>query len=447
MTIKSLFLISCALCFLFLGIMTLKAEGESLGRPRIGAVRVAAVINPTIAEFVVSELEQANRESLDAFLVELDTPGGLDGAMRDIIQAILGSEIPVIVYVFPGGARAASAGALIALAADFAVMAPGTNIGAAHPVSIGAGGEQSEVMRGKLVADAVAYARSIAQQRGRNVDLAEAIVRDSLSLAAAEAVQRKLVDFLATDEEALLTVLDGAEYRRGQQRFRLRAGDGQLMFAEMSWQQQILNAISQPNMAYILLMLGFLGIFFEISQPGGILPGAVGSIALLLAFFAFQTLPVNFVGALFIFLALVLFILEVKVVSYGMLTIGGIVAMTLGSLMLIENSEPFLRISLLVIAGTVVVVSGLFLLILFFVVKTQRRPYVSGAEGMIGQYGEALTDIHQDGKVFVHGEYWQAHSALPVNRGETVEVVGMTRNLRLEVKSVLSIVPLRDRQM
>jgi membrane-bound serine protease (ClpP class) len=419
-------------------VMILRVRAEQPASVRIGAVRVADVINPTVAEFIVAQLDQANRDGLNAFLLELDTPGGLDSAMRTIIQGLLGSDVPVIVYVYPGGARAASAGALITLAADFAVMAPGTNIGAAHPVAIGAGGDQSEVMLKKVTEDAVAYARSIAQKRGRNAELVELMVRDSLSLAAEEAVRRQVVDLLATDEAALLAALDGSEYRRGEQRLTLHIAGGELLFAEMSWRQKILNVISHPNIAYMLLMLGMLGIFFEISQPGVILPGALGAIALLLAFFAFQTLPVNYVGVLFILLALVLFILEVKVVSYGMLTIGGIVSMTLGSLMLIEHPEPFLRISWSVIAGTVTVVSGLFLVILYCVVRTQRRRFFSGAEGMVGDQGEAVTDIHRDGKVFVHGEYWQAYAVVPIARGEMVEVVCIGNNMRLEVKRASS---------
>lgn len=411
-------------------------KAENPAGQAITAVRVSAVINPTVAEFITSHLNDANRAGVTAFLLELDTPGGLDSAMRTVIQALLGSEIPVIVYVYPAGARAASAGALITLAADFAVMAPGTNIGAAHPVAIGAGGEQNEVMLSKVTEDAMAYARSIARQRGRSVDLAEAMVRDSLSLAAEEAVRRKVADFMAADEAALLAGLDGRKYRRAGKRHTLHVANAELRFAEMTWRQKVLNAISQPNIAYMLLMLGILGIFFEISQPGVILPGALGAIALLLAFFAFQTLPVNYVGILFIVLALVLFILEIKVVSYGMLTVGGIVSLTLGSLMLIEHPEPYLRISLVVIAGTVTVVSGLFLLVLYFVVKTQRRKFFSGAEGMVGEKGEAVTDIDQAGKVFVHGEYWQAYAATPIGRGEKIEVVRLDDNMRLEVRKV-----------
>lgn len=418
------------------GLAATALQAENAAPALIGAVRVSAVINPTVAEFITAQLTNANQAGMAAFLLELDTPGGLDSAMRTIIQALLGSEIPVVVYVYPAGARAASAGALITLAADFAAMAPGTNIGAAHPVAIGAGGEQDEVMLSKVTEDAMAYARSIAQQRGRNVKLAEAMVRDSLSFAAEEAVRRKIVDLLAADEADLLTALHGRGYRRAGQQRNLNLADAELVFANMNWRQQILNAISQPNIAYMLLMLGVLGIFFEISQPGVILPGALGAIALLLAFFAFQTLPINYVGVLFILLALVLFVLEVKVVSYGMLTIGGIISLTLGSLMLIEHPEPYLRISWALIAATVTVVSGLFVLVLYFVVRTQRRRFFSGAEGMVGEQGEAVSDIDPEGKVFVHGEYWQAYAKDFIACGEKVEVLRVGSNMRLEVRKV-----------
>lgn len=403
----------------------------------VRAVRVAAVINPTVADFITGQLQEANDFGAGAFLLELDTPGGLDTSMRSIIQALFGSEIPVIVYVYPQGGRAASAGALITLAADFAVMAPGTNLGAAHPVAIGGEEKQGDsVMMSKVLEDAVAYARSIAQKRGRNVEWAERMVRESLSIPAEEALQKGVIDLLAENETSLLAGLDGRTYRRGDRELVLHSRNAELRFEEMNWRQKILNAISQPNIAYMLMMLGVLGIFFEISQPGVILPGAIGAIALLLALFAFQALPVNYVGMLFILLALVLFILEVKVVSYGMLTVGGIIAMTLGSLMLMEHSAPYMRISWAVIAGTVAVISGLFILVLYFVVRTQRRRFVSGLEGMIGERGEALTAIEGEGRVFVHGEYWRAWSREPIAKGETVEVVRIGENMRLEVKKV-----------
>lgn len=428
-----------AACCLLFGWFYLAAEAGPAPENVIRAVRVVGVINPTVADFVTKQLGEANALGNRAFLLELDTPGGLDTAMRNIIQSMLGSEIPVIVYVFPSGARAASAGALITLAADFAAMAPGTNLGAAHPVAVGGGeGDDDSVKMSKVVEDAAAYARSIAQKRGRNVNWAEKIVRESLSTPAEEALKEGVVDLLAENEEQLLKFLDGGVYQRVSQEMTLRTQGVTLVFVEMNWRQKILDTISHPSIAYMLMMLGILGIFFEISQPGAILPGAIGSIALLMAFFAFQTLPVNYVGMLFILLALVLFILEVKVVSYGMLSVGGIIAMTLGSLMLVEHSEPYLRISLAVILSTVIVTSGFFLLVMYFVIRTQKKRFFSGLEGMIGERGQALTDIKEEGRVFVHGENWQAWSKESIKEGEKVEVVQVGDNMRIEVKKVES---------
>ncbi|WP_432821021.1 NfeD family protein [Trichloromonas sp.] len=405
----------------------------------IRVVRVADVISPVQADFVTTELIAANALPARAFLLELDTPGGLDTAMRTMIQGILGSKIPVIVYVSPAGARAASAGALITLAADFAVMAPGTNLGAAHPVAIGTGAGpsgQDEVMMGKVVNDAVAYARSLAEKRGRNVEWAESIVRESISTQASAALELKVIDLIAENREEMLTELDGRNYLREGQLLVLQTRGAILVEAQMNWRQQILASLSNPNVAYLLLMLGMLGIFFEISQPGVILPGAVGAIALLLALFAFQTLPVNYVGVLLILLAIVLFVLEIKVVSYGMLTIGGMVAMTLGSLMLIDSPVPYLQISRRVIAATVLVSSGLFALVLYFVVRTQKTRFVSGLEGMAGERGRAVTELDPEGRVFVHGEYWDARSAQPIAKDAEVRVVRVDANLRLEVVAV-----------
>jgi len=431
-------LISLAVaCLLFLlpARVPLAAEDEVPASPTIRVVRVADVINPVVADFIVTQLAATNDTGERAFLLELDTPGGLDTAMRTIIQAILASRAPVIVYVYPSGGRAASAGALITLSADFAVMAPGTNLGAAHPVAIApGGGEKDETMMAKVLNDAVAYARSIAQQRGRNVDWAERIVRESISTPASEALELKVIDLVAADEAALLEGLDGRRYLRNGESLTLDTKGAVLLNAEMSWRQRILTVLSNPNVAYLLLMLGILGIFFEISQPGVILPGAIGAIALLLAFYAFQTLPVNYAGVLLILLAIVLFVLEIKVASYGMLTVGGIIALALGSLMLIESSEPYMQISRAVIFATVSVCAGFFSLVLWFVVRTQRTSFVSGVEGMVGETGVADSDIRDEGRVFVHGEYWDAFSSEPINRGERIEVVRMGRNLRLEVR-------------
>jgi membrane-bound serine protease (ClpP class) len=419
--------------------LLLSAE-EATVPAQIRVIRVAGVINPVLSDFIAAELTAANDGNAEAFLIELDTPGGLDTSMRAIIQQILGSRIPVIVYVYPSGARAASAGALITLAADFAAMAPGTNIGAAHPVSIGIGGSdgngQGKTMMDKVVNDAVAYARSLADQRGRNRDWAEQVVRESVSTPAQEALELKVIDLIAADESALLKELDGRTYLRSGQAYRFETQGLILSYAEMNWRQEIFNTISNPNVAYMLLMLGILGIFFEISQPGVILPGAIGALALLLAFLGFQTLPVNYVGGLLILLAIILFILEVKVVSYGMLTVGGLIAMTFGSLILVDSPSPYLQISRAVIAATVSVCGGFIGLVLIFVVRVQKSRYVSGLEGMIGERGQAVTALEPGGRVYVHGEYWNAHAEQPVTSGSEIEVVHAEANLKLLVRAV-----------
>lgn len=412
------------------------AQGNE-STPVVHKIRIASVINPVTADFATSALKTANEKPAEAFLLQLDTPGGLDSSMRMMIQGILGSEIPVIVYVSPSGARAASAGALITLAADFAAMAPGTNIGAAHPVAIGMGGEQDETMMEKAVSDAVAYSRSIAQERGRNAEWAERIVRESLSSSATEAMEKNVIDLIAESESDLLQALDGRHYQRDGVEKQLNVADATVLQSTMNWRQKILDTISNPTVAYLLMMLGILGIFFEISQPGAILPGAVGVIALLLAFFAFQMLPVNYVGVLFIVLAVILFVLEINVASFGMLTVGGVFALALGSLMLIETSEPYLQISRAVIAATVLVFSGLAMLVLYFVVGTQKTKFASGEEGIVGERGQAVSDIDPNGRVYVHGEYWSASSTDTIAEGEPVEVVNVDRNLRLEVRKVV----------
>jgi membrane-bound serine protease (ClpP class) len=318
-------------------------------------------------------------------------------------------------------------------------MAPGTNIGAATPVSIGLGQGMDETMKHKVVNDAVAYARSIAEQRGRNPEWAERIVRDGASTAASEALNLKVVDLLADNRAELLKQLDGRRYLRNGKEMRLRLAGSEPVVHEMSWARRILNAVSDPTIAYLLLMLGIIGIFFEISQPGVILPGVIGTLAILLALFAFQALPVNYVGVLLILLGLILFILEIKVTSYGMLSVGAIVALTLGSLMLIDSADPVMRISLAVIAATVASCAGFILFCLWFVTRSQRRQIVSGQEGMVGERGRAITVVHQTGRVFVHGEYWDACAEEAVAEGSDVEVVGVGEQMRLRVRAVLPL--------
>ncbi len=429
---RNLLLILSILTLLPCGVV---AEEQTTSSPTITRLSIDSAINPITAKFIRTQLNEANRRQDVAMLIELNTPGGLDTAMREIIQAELASTIPVIVYVAPAGARAASAGALITLAADFAAMAPGTNIGAAHPVSIGAGAQPDKTMAEKLVNDAAAYARSLALQRGRNLDWAEKIVRESISSSAQEALEQQVIDLIAENRTELLKKLDGRSYLRLGQKKTLLTKDVTLIQIEMNWRLQILSALSNPTFAYMLMMLGLLGIFFEISQPGVILPGVVGVIAILLAFFAFSTLPINYVGLLLILMAIVMFILEVKVTSFGMLTVGGIIAMAFGSLMLVDSSQPYLQISKAVIAATVGVSAGFILFASWMVVRTQSRPVIFGQEGMIGERGTASSNIHDKGQAFVHGELWQARATDEINQGSEIEVVKLLDGLVLEVRA------------
>lgn len=399
---------------------------------------IDASINPVVARFIAEQVELANTRQNRAVVIQLSTPGGLDTAMRSIIQTELSSPAPIIVYIAPAGARAASAGALITLAADFAAMAPGTNIGAAHPVSISPGGQSSDTMTEKIVNDAAAYARSLAQQRGRNQDWAEKVVRESISTSAREALDEQVIDLLADNNQQLLQKLDGLNYHREGKAHTLETSDATLQPVEMNWRQEILSALSNPTFAYLLMMLGIIGIFFEISQPGVILPGVIGTISILLAFFAFSTLPINYVGLLLILLAVVLFILEVKVPSFGMLTVGGVISMAMGSLMLIDSSQPYMQISKAVITATVAVCTGFISFATWMVIRTGKRPVTSGQEGMIGEEGKVIDWTGHEGRVFVHGEYWRARATEELSSGRRVEVVRLLDGLVLEVRSLAS---------
>lgn len=405
----------------------------SAKQPQISVVSVQGPVNPVTADFLKRNLEQAARRGDRLLLVEMDTPGGLDSAMRETIKAIFASPVPVAVYVTPPGARAASAGAIIALAADVCAMAPGTNIGAAHPVSIGQ--KADTTMEAKILNDAEAYVDGIARKRGRNVEIARKMVRESVSLTAESALEGKLIDLIAADRQELLNKLEGRQVVRGGQLKVLRLAGAQVTSYEMGRRDRILNAISNPDVAYLLMLLGFLGIFFELSTPGAILPGVMGGISLILAFFAFQTLPVNYAGALMILLAFILFTAEVMVVSHGILAIGGIIALVLGSLLLFPSPEPYLRLSWSVLLPAVLAITLFFTFVVAKVVQAHREKPISGTGAMLGEQGTAVTDIMAEGKVMVRGEYWNATSSERIGMGEKVEVTEVT-GLRLTVKKV-----------
>jgi membrane-bound serine protease (ClpP class) len=393
--------------------------------PPIHVIAVADVINPVSAEYIIESLKTAIQQGAQALIIELDTPGGLDKSMRLIIKEMLNSPIPIIVYVAPSGSRAASAGTFITLAAHIAAMAPGTNIGAAHPVAVGSG-DMGKEMAEKVTNDAAAYIKSIAEQRGRNVEWAEKAVRESISASETETLQHKVIDIIAVDLTDLLRQINGRQVTTVSGARTLHTDGAPLRRVEMSARQRLLSMLADPNVAYMLLMLGAAGLFFEISTPGVVLPGIIGGISLLLGLYALQLLPVNYAGLALITLAIILFIAEVKVTSYGALTIGGIVAMILGSLMLFEAPPPLPGVSLWVVVPSTLLVAAFFLFLVGAALRTlAQRPY-SGREGLIQQAGVALTPIDpKQGKVFVAGERWDAHSEELIEPGSAVEVVQM----------------------
>ncbi len=383
---------------------------------------IAAPITPVTADYLASVIRRAEEEKATLLVVELDTPGGLDSSMRQMVQGILKCKVPVAVFVSPPGARAASAGVLITLAADIAAMAPGTNIGAAHPVNVG-GGTMDNTMSRKVENDAAAYAHALATQSGRNADWAESAVRESASLSAKDALDRKVVDLVVSDLPELLARVDGREVRKGESILVVRTARGQVTRVPMGLRHRVLAAVADPTIAYILLMIGVYGIYFELASPGAVFPGVVGGICLLLGFYALQTLSANFAGFLLILLSVVLFFLELKIQSHGALAIGGIIAMVLGSLMLFRQSvDPFLRVSWTVLIGMVALSAAFFGVVISLAVRSQFRKPFTGSEGMVGETGEAVTDIDGKGKVFVVGELWDARCDRPVRKGEPVTV-------------------------
>jgi membrane-bound serine protease (ClpP class) len=386
---------------------------------------IAAPITPVTADYLASVIERAEAEKATLLVVELDTPGGLDSAMRQMVQGILKCSVPVAVYVSPPGARAASAGVLITLASDVAAMAPGTNIGAAHPVNIG-GGSMDNTMSRKVENDAAAYARSLAARHERNADWAESAVRESASLSANDALDRKVIDLVVPALPDLLSRLDGREVGKGESVLTIRTKGAPVTRVPMGLRHRVLSALADPNIAYILMMIGVYGIYFELASPGAVFPGVVGGISLVLGFYALQTLSANYAGFLLILLAVILFFLELKVPSHGALSIGGIVSMVLGSLMLFrESADPFLRVSWTVLITMVALSTAFFTAVISLAVRSQIRKPTTGPEGMIGENGEAVTDLDGKGKVRVVGELWDARCGQPVRKGEQVTVKGI----------------------
>jgi len=388
---------------------------------QINIITISGAINPPVAGFISESISKSEKDSAEALICLIDTPGGLDTSMREIVKAIMDSNTPVVVYVYPSGARAASAGSIILLSAHVAAMAPGTNVGAAHPVSIGKDKADKEMMS-KVVKDAEAYARSIAMKRGRNVEWAAKAVKESASIPARDALEKNVIDIVAEDIDRLIDGIDGkvVETKKGKIKLNLK-GKKRNTF-DMPFKYRFLSYISDPNVAYILMMIGLYGILFEIYSPGAIFPGVIGGISIILALYAFSTIPISYAGVFLILLGIVFFILELKIISHGVLGIAGIISIVIGSIMLVDLPYSALSISwksILIVA----ILSGIFFFgVLSYAVKAQLSKVKTGKEGIIGEEGEAITDIQEKGKVFLHGELWNARSDVPIKKGERVVV-------------------------
>jgi len=401
-------------------------------------ITVAAPIHPITSEYICNAIDRADTENAELLIISLNTPGGLDTSMREIIEKILSSKTPIAAYVSPSGARSASAGFFIGIACDFFIMSPGTNTGAAHPVGVSITGQSmDETMTDKVTNDAASYIKSLAEKRGRNIKMAEDAVRKSLSYTEKEALEGGLIDLVAKNEEEIINYLDGKTIQRfDDSQETLNLQNKQIIDYPMSARQKFLLTISNPNLAYILLMLGLLGLYFEFSNPGAILPGVLGGISILLAIFSFQILPINYVGLILILLAIGLFILEVKIQSYGILSLGGIAAMLIGSIMLINAPIPELKPSLKFIIPVVIGISLVFIFLITIAIRSQLQKTQTGQEGLVGETGITYTILNPEGKVFVHGELWKAEATEKIPKGTYVKVIEVKQNLKIKVIKV-----------
>jgi membrane-bound serine protease (ClpP class) len=396
-------------------------------------LQLNGIINPITSQYVVRGIEDAEQEEAECLILQLDTPGGLDTSMRDIIKKMLNSTIPIIVYVSPPGGRAASAGVFITMASNIAAMAPGTNIGAAHPVAISEE-KIDEEMKAKIVNDAAAYIKTIAEKRGRNAQWAEKAVRESVSITEQEAIEQGVIEFIADDVDELIKIIDGVKVTTVSGEKVLNTKDAEIIPVKMNYKDLFLHSLTNPNIAYILLFLGIYGILGEFSHPGSFFPGIVGGISLILAFVAFQSISINYAGLLLIIFGIVLLVIEVYTPTFGVLTAGGVTSLILGSLMLPKSTAPFLRISLGLIISMSLATAAFFVFALSKGIRIQWKKPVTGREGLIKKVGVAKTDLNPEGIIFIHGERWQASTkGKSIKAGEEVEVIEV-KGLNLIVK-------------
>ncbi len=414
----------------------LVAIGSSSGiaADHLNLVTLQDSINPGTKDFLERAITLSAEDQAECLVILLDTPGGLMTTMRSMVQAIMNAPLPIVVYVYPSGAQAASAGVLITIAADYAAMAPGTNIGAAHPVS-GTGGDIPKTMNEKVLNDFLAFSRSVATERGRNVEWVAKAIRESASITADEAFSANVIDSVAADLDDLMARIDGYHVQRKGFSKILQVKGLERRTVSPEWRDQLLRIIGDPGIAYLLLMVGLAGLYFELSHPGTIFPGVIGGISLVAAAYALQKLPVNYAGFLFILLAVVFFILEIKVTSYGLLSFAGVLSLVIGSVMLFRVPGEVGRLSLSILVPTIMVVSAFFVTVATLAFRAQIRKPTTGKEGLVGTVGETRTELNPEGKVFVEGELWNAFADEPIARGTKVRVMEI-EDLKLKVQRI-----------
>ena len=417
-------------CLFCLMILAFGSSRAAIAGNDVIIMELDGSINPGSAYYIVRGITEAEEAGAALIIIQLDTPGGLASSMRTMVKAIMNSMVPVVVYVAPTGSGAASAGVMVTVSAHIAAMAPGTNIGAAHPVT--AGGEDiQKTMSEKVVNDMASYGRGIAKERGRNGEWVERAIRESVSITSDEALENKVIDLIARDIDELLQLIDNREVILASGKIILNTKGLEKVYYKPGFRDKVLRTISDPNIAYILLMIGLAGLYFELAHPGVIFPGVIGAISLILAFFSFQTLSVNYAGLILIILAIMLFIAEIKITSHGLLSLGGVIALTIGSIMLFED----VNVSLRLMAPTIILIAGFFIVVSSLAFRAYLRKPKGGMEGLIGEIGEVKGPIDPEGLIFVQGELWRAVSEEKIELGEKVEVVG-TKGLVLNVRRV-----------
>lgn len=422
----------CKLIYIFAFLILLSYTSLSQIH-KVVVINVDCAIHPASADYINNGIEKAIEENAECLIIKLNTPGGLLKSTRVVVSEFLQSKIPIIVYVFPAGSQAASAGVFITMAGHIAAMAPGTNIGAAHPVTLD--GQQDSIMMEKSTNDAAAFIRTIGEKRHRNIQWGEDAVRKSLSITETEALKLNVIDIIAKDVNDLLNQLDGREVELPAGKRMLHTKDAAVIELEMTFPQKLLGILADPNFAYILFMLGIYGLFFELYNPGAIFPGVVGGICIILAFYSMHSLPINYAGLALIIFAVILFVLEIKIVSHGILTVGGVISLILGSIMLIKEDSMLevVSISWEIIATIVVLTVLFFTFAITLAIKAQKRKPTTGAEGIIGETGFAITEINPEGNVQVHGEVWKAESLEgKIEANDNIAVKGIN-NLKLKV--------------